>query len=383
MTRFITTHILTALPLHNLNRDQNGMPKSTIDGDVHRARLSAQSIKRGARVAFRDRGDSVGSIRTRNAAAEIVKSANDYASRNGIDVDPKKVAAKAKDLVAQLVNKDDVETDVQIDDTGKVDTSEASKGSKGKKKPTILFFSQAEIDTVAGAIVDSLNGGDEATLDDFIRDSSSPSLDVAAFGRMFAKEQTVSTLASVAVSHSVTTHEMNLTSDYFSAVEDGAQEHAGGGHLGMSFYTSGTYYRSFTIDVDQLARSWSNFGAPSARDELAALVRSLITALPRGRTSNSAPNVPPHTVLVETQSTRTAYGFEEPVQAGEDGGLADRSAERLAQERKIALKFDGSLFGPAKVYTRTPEVDFQAEAADGLADLVEFIVDSVYEGRSA
>ena len=366
MTRFVTTHILTPLPLHNVNRDQNGMPKSTIDGDVQRARLSSQSLKRAARVAYRQHADTVGSLRTRNATTAITASAAEYARRNGIPLDEKSTKAietKAKSLVKSLTD------------------SEAKKGD-AEKKATILFFSRAEIDTVAGAIVDSLTTGADVKLDQFIRDSSSPSLDVAAFGRMFAKEMGLSTLAAVAVSHAVTTHEMTLTSDYFSAVEDGEQEHAGGAHLGMAYFTSGTYYRSFTIDVDQLARSWSNFHAESAPDQVAALVKALIVALPRGRASNSAPNVLPHTVLVETQKVRTGYGFDEPVLAGDDGGLADQSAHRLAAERKSALRFDGDLFGPAKVYTRAEGIEFNADQVGSLDELIQFIVDTVYEDRT-
>ncbi|WP_277869190.1 hypothetical protein [Nocardioides houyundeii] len=30
--KFITVHTVTALPLHNMNRDQSGLPKSQFDG---------------------------------------------------------------------------------------------------------------------------------------------------------------------------------------------------------------------------------------------------------------------------------------------------------------------------------------------------------------
>ena len=78
---FITVHILRALPMHNLNRDQNGLPKSQFDGGIQRARLSSQSIKRPARIAFRDAVAGIpnapASIRTMdsNAAKRVVARA--------------------------------------------------------------------------------------------------------------------------------------------------------------------------------------------------------------------------------------------------------------------------------------------------------------------
>ncbi|MFV0550841.1 MAG: type I-E CRISPR-associated protein Cas7/Cse4/CasC, partial [Anaerorhabdus sp.] len=76
---FITAHILRALPMHNLNRDQNGLPKSQFDGGIQRGRLSSQSLKRPARIAFRDKVAKIAgapaSIRTMDSnAAKMVVS---------------------------------------------------------------------------------------------------------------------------------------------------------------------------------------------------------------------------------------------------------------------------------------------------------------------
>ena len=49
---YLTIHSLTALPWHNLNRDDRGLPKQVREGGKTRGRLSSQSLKRAIRVAY-------------------------------------------------------------------------------------------------------------------------------------------------------------------------------------------------------------------------------------------------------------------------------------------------------------------------------------------
>lgn len=354
--KFVTVHLLSALPMHNLNRDQNGLPKTATDGAVQRARLSAQALKRAARVAFRE-ADPVGSVRTRQGATLVVEKATQYAAENTLPFDP----ALARTAATKIVN-----------GLAKADASESEKDN-------ILFYSHGELDTLARALVHAQGEGPEPTEDDFILDVVSPSLDVAAFGRMFAADTAKGTRAAVSVSHAVTTHQMNLITDYFTAVEEALQDHGGAAHIAVAYYTSGVYYRTFTIDRNQLARSWSSFGADSARHQVAALVKALITALPTGRSTNTAPNTLPFLVVAEQQKTRVAYGFETPVQQDETGGYTGPSARALAAQRALALEFDAALFGDAAYLTSGADVDVRdATRAGSLDDLVRFVVESVF-----
>src|SRR5690606_3352245 len=69
---YLTVHTLTALPWHNLNRDENGAPKQVTEGGVTRARLSSQSLKRAARVGFeREQEAAEESVRTKLSATLI------------------------------------------------------------------------------------------------------------------------------------------------------------------------------------------------------------------------------------------------------------------------------------------------------------------------
>lgn len=373
MSRFVTVHVVNALPLHNLNRDQNGLPKSQFDGGVQRARLSAQSLKRAARVAFRDAGYDQ-SLRTRYAVAETLNLANDYAAEQGLPFDAAKGQTSIKKVIDALCKSEDRQ---------EAKKAAAEKDGKDvKDSDNIIFLSRTELLALAHSTVNMQQDEAEPSLDHLVADVTSPSLDIAAFGRMFASAPGRGTHAAIAVSAAATSHQMALTADYFSAVEDVAQDHAGAAHIGMSYYTSGVYYRSFTIDVDQLRRSWSAMSGDDATDTFAALIRALIRALPSGKATNTNPYTTPLLVLAETQGIRTAYEFDTPVVAGTDGGYKENTVRALAEQRDTAVNFDPANFGPATLWGNTYGADFHAETATNLDDVIAFITSHVFTAAS-
>lgn len=380
MSKFITVQTLTALPLHNLNRDGNGAPKSQIDGGVQRGRLSAQALKRAARVEFLSHrpAGSTRSVRTRDGVGVALEMAESHASSVGIEFDAKKGRAEIKKAVDSLA-KSSKESDKQ--DSAKP-VKEVADDALGDN---VLLFSTAELQALAQAVVEKQAGGEPIDRNqDFIQDLVSPSLDIAAFGRMFAAAKDAGTQAAVAVSHAATTHKHHLTVDYFTAVDDSPTGgHAGAAHIGLAYYTSGTYHRSFTIDVEQLRRSWSGFDSPTAREEVADLLRALIVALPSGRRNNTNPDTLPSLVLVEEQRSRCVYAFDEPVRPGEDGGYLTPSIDALAQQRAAALTFDPNNFGRALASGTAVDADrakqLAASHAPALDALVAEVVAMVFE----
>lgn len=348
---FITVHILRDLPMHNLNRDQNGLPKSQFDGGIQRGRLSSQSLKRPARIAFRAAvkglSDAPGSIRTMdsNAGKLVTDRAVEFAEAQGIQLDPAETRKRATTVIRTLA---------KASKTEDVKPAVDGEATVASKKDNILLFSEAEFDTLAQALVDTRGGDRELTVDDFIQDFRSPSLDVAAFGRMFAARADKATQAAVAVSHAITTHEMALTMDYFTAVDDYEDDEpatsSGAAHLGLAYYTSGVYYSTFTIDPDQLRRSWSGISSETATQQLVALVKAIITALPTGKLSNTNAHTVPFLVLAEHQRGRTVYGFETPVRRGIDGGYKAPTVSALIQQMQLARSFDASNYLAAKLY---------------------------------
>lgn len=377
--QFVTAHIITTLPLHNMNRDQTGLPKSQFDGGIQRGRLSSQSLKRAARVSFLSTYPQA-SVRTRDGATVTFQYAAEYAAETGLPFD----VAAGRATIASVINGFAKKETVKNDKKGKNAPAKTKPDTATAVDPettagveqgdNVLFFSQAELRTLAQATVTKQQDGTEVTAKDCILDASSPSLDVAAFGRMFAAAHDIGTHAAVAVSHASTTHPFMLTADYFTAFDD--RQNAVG-HIGMAYYTSGTYYRTFTVDAAQLGRSWSRSAAPEARAELTALIRALLRALPTGRQANSNADTAPALILVESQKTRTAYDFDEPVDA--DGhGYKKPTIAALAAKRRTAVTFDPTNYGPAAVAGETFDNDF-AEAADlvTLDEIIGFIVDQI------
>lgn len=401
--RFVTVHVLVTLGLHNLNRDGNGLPKSQFDGGVQRARMSSQAIKRGARRLYREAGHDE-SVRTRLGAFEVVRRVVASAELKGVTIDMDKVIDTAVSGVRALyagstntatlaLNRKSIRELLRITEgkdpadaiataTDELKHAEGAAGAKKESagKDTIAFLSTTELDAFAEMILAAQRSG-SPTDANFIKDATSASLDIAAFGRMFAEQQGLGTHAAVSVSHATTVHRMQLVTDYFTAVEDVANGDSGAAHIGENYFTSGTYYRSFTIDIDQLARSWSAFHGEDAQVALADLVRSLVLALPTGKLNGTNASVLPDLVLAEVQNFRVAYGFDEPLESGESGGYSAAAVQALASQRRQALRFDPEVFGDAVVAGETRGAEFKATELDGLDALTQFVVEKVYEAR--
>ncbi|WP_168581963.1 type I-E CRISPR-associated protein Cas7/Cse4/CasC [Gephyromycinifex aptenodytis] len=402
ITRFVTGHILITLPLHNLNRDSNGLPKSQFDGGVQRGRLSSQSLKRAARQAYRQAGHE-DSTRTRLAAFEITRRVLDQADADGVEVNLDAVikmavaavralyTAKtdAKELAKQtaavrgLLERTSGRTLQEASAIAATEepTDQTTKEDEGETKDTIVFLSTSEIVAFAAAVYAAQTGrGDEPS--ELVRSARSDALDIAAFGRMFAAQAGLATHAAVAVSHATTVHRMQLVTDYFTAVEDLETGHAGAAHIDENYFTSGTYYRTFTIDVDQLAASWTAFGEPGAKDALKDLVRALVLALPKGKVNATNAGTLPALVLAEVQNFRVTYDFEQALSVRDDrGGYTDQAIAELARRRREATDFDPALFGEAAVTGRVGDNDFAASTLPNLEALLDFIVEHVFAGR--
>ncbi|MEJ7689328.1 MAG: type I-E CRISPR-associated protein Cas7/Cse4/CasC [Nocardioidaceae bacterium] len=206
----------------------------------------------------------------------------------------------------------------------------------------MLFFAQSRIEILGRAAVDRQQDGSILIRSDFILDAASPSLDVAAFGRMFAAASEIGTQAAIAVSHAATTHQMALTSDYFSAIDDAsAESHAGAGpHRYGLLHLRCVLPEPSRSTSTNWRRSWSSVDTEGAAEDLSDLIRALILALPTGRMSNSNAHTQPLLVLAEEQKMRVAYEFDTPVIAEGDGGYKRGSVTRLAEQRRLAQRFD-------------------------------------------
>jgi CRISPR system Cascade subunit CasC len=341
----LTVHTLTALPSHNLNRDDTGAPKQVLEGGATRSRLSSQSLKRAAREAF-ERAEATGSVRTRLAIPTIVDAVAD--ARGHL------TSAERTKITRQVTTRVNALTQSDTDGAETKDTDATAK------KDTMVWLSAQELSSFVRAVSAGLDT-------ELVPATSTDSLAIAAFGRMFAAAPHLSLPASVSVGDAVTTHAATIDMDWFAAVDDAETRHAGGGHLGYALRTSGVYYRSFTIDRAQLHR---NFDGDLSRgehdDALRQFVRHLTLTLPNGRNAGTAAKTLPALVIAEEQAHRVVYDFHEPIRDNGDGFLAP-SITALEDKRAAARAFDPTLFG-ADVTTGTA-------TSTPFTDYLEFILD--------
>src|SRR5699024_4655455 len=250
-----------------------------------------------------------------------------------------------------------------------------------------IWLSQEEINTAAQTVVNILSDSsdeEKAEIDDFIDGNKTGSLAIAAFGRMFANAPQSNTEAALAVSPAVTTHAASIDTDYFSTVDDryAAQNKTGATFLSVAQYTNGVFYRTVSLDRNQLKLSWAAFDDEKSRENLAELIRAVVYGQPRGKENGTAPYILPALILAEEQRYRTAYDFETPVIATGDGGFLEASIDSLASQYKNARNFDAANFGPTEAISGTAS-NLNSKFGDltsvQLDTLIESVVEWVYD----
>ncbi len=346
---FLTVHTLTALPWHNLNRDENGSPKQLTEGGVTRARLSSQSLKRAARIGFeRSTECAEASVRTKTVPALVVKRVEELTG----PMEPKEREA----LRTKVMNRVGTLTHTTTDG----------------KKETLVWLSAGELETLAQTYAKD-RGADKVAP---VENTSTGSLAIAGFGRMFAAAPDLSLRAAVAVSDAITTHAAEIELDWFAAVDDGINARAGAGQLGFTMQTTGVYYRSFTIDRAQLARNYDlPLDSAAAEPQLRSFIRHLTLALPGGREAGTAAHTLPALIVAEEQAQRVAYDFHEPVTRAEDGGFLRPSIQALLNKAADARAFDPDLFGET-FYTGTEAAHHLGAVPVGtFAGYTDFVLD--------
>lgn len=357
-TQTLTVHILNSLPYHNINRDDTGMPKTLTLGNTRRAMVSSQALKRAARVAYE-----------KACANDSTKRSAKYWETYVTEV----VKTKLAQLQVSAVEKDIV---AQIMKALKALTS--SKENVSEDKATSVWLSATEVaELVLHIINNQVRLSDKAKAEELLGDLGlgqvTGSLAIASFGRMFANAQHRQTEAAIAVSPAVTTHPIVIERDYFTVADDlTPADSSGAAYLDMAQYTTGVYYRSFTIDRAQLQRSWSEYGSANAQVLVQKLVESLIYDLPQGKSNASAAETLPLLVLAEIQNHRLAYDFETPVAAKAQGGYGENSVKHLLKKRLDVQGFDADLLGDAVCVGDTFGVAVDAKKVE-VAGLVEFV----------
>lgn len=362
--KHLELHIIQSVPVACLNRDDLNSPKTAVFGGVQRARVSSQSWKRAIRdkakeIASENSSNHFKGNRTKRFVSSMVKRLqNNHFSQP--------VSTYLAEQVANIVENLDTKTD--------------SEGFKRIK--TIVFFSDAEYDSIVGSITDSKDVKDnidelEDTLsklskiadnkdnkDEFVKLTKKTEAiykkmkidkkeiikaiktahledgaDIAIFGRMVASHPDLKVEGASMFSHALSTHKVDNEIDFFSAVDDLQQkEESGAGMTGTLEFNSATYYRFAALDLDMLSNEahLADLTLEQRQDVVKTFVEATIKAMPTARKTTMNSNTMPDFVLCIVREKghpiQLINAFEKPVRSSD--GYILKSMELLKAEHQ-------------------------------------------------
>jgi CRISPR system Cascade subunit CasC len=346
-----------SLPVSLPVRGADGLAKRAVYGGVERQRLSSQSVKAhlrnatGLNSSMADLAKELGtemSVRSaligpRKIATELKRreftedQANLWAERvmalfqTGKEKAPAKAVKKGKKAKAE-----DDEADVEATEEDASETATASAAGR-----QILTPGEKEIAAlvdVASALIKAKVPPSE--MRDLVEKTtkqknhpkpvqdalaalhamrSHAGLDGALFGRMATGVALSRVDSAVHVGHSLTTHPIQSSVDFFSAQDqllDRDAGETGGAHIGSRELTTGVFYLPVVIDVEQVRRNFAGWTNKEIAKVVGWLVKTVAMFTPAAMLGSTAPFPDPGEVIVEITSGQpvNAMGaFEKPV----------------------------------------------------------------------
>ncbi len=340
----IELHIIQNFAPSCLNRDDTNSPKDCIFGGVRRARISSQCIKRAIRRSFADEelvpADNLG-WRTKRLAEEVGKRLADEGKDQA-------AAVKAAEVIIEglglgLDDKGQTQYLLFLGESGISALTDLCRQQWDTLAELAAKIQQAEKDDKAKdakkakkeaqkAIPDEIKDGLPAILD------GSTTADLALFGRMLADRPGDNIDAACQVAHALSTHEVEMEMDFYTAVDDlkGSEEDAGAGMMGVVGFNSACFYRYAVIDLDELIANLDG-DRELAEKSIEAFVRASVSAVPSGKQNTFAAHNPPDFILAAVRPTgqplSLANAFARPVRPrkGDDTDLVQSSVNALAE----------------------------------------------------
>lgn len=264
----INLHALHAVPPSLLNRDNLNAQKTVTHGGVVRVRVSSQCWKRAMRTWIREQSIAGGAFaaRTNRWPAAVAEA---LVTSHGVELDvaTAKSAAVFKALgfkmnergatAAQIFAHQDTAAQVAQAIANHIDDIREEPDEQDKLKlvvPTKVIEAGRAALSVANAV------------------------DLALFGRMLAEQPVGGRIdGAVSVDHAMSVDPAAIIEDFFTAVDDLTPEgESVSGNLGVSDLSAPVFYRTASIDVDQLRRNLS--GADNADALTAAAVAVFVEA---------------------------------------------------------------------------------------------------------
>lgn len=371
-TRFLDIHVLLSSSYANLNRDDLGQPKTCHFGGVERARVSSQCQKRAARMAL----GLEGAERSRRLPGSVADALADtdwhpdmalyaacrvlvaagfgphkgsVAETSVLTFVPEGTGAGIAAAVAEhapglqealdghdiggLCPPEEIEHDDEREAHDAWRTAAAAKPAAKDASESFKALHQQ-----VTAVFDEHIASNEPLTEAVKAQVGRVNPTIALFGRMLTAMPAANVDGAVQVAHAVSTHRVDLDTDYFTAVDDlAAGDEPGAGMIGTPDYVSAVYYRYATVDVAGLRKLLEQRCDGDA--ETAAVAAAFAAAFAARvsdakRTSCGPPPRPSLVLVVARDDAPCSYvnAFEAPVEAADGGGYLAASASRLLAE---------------------------------------------------
>lgn len=344
----VEIHMLKNYPATNLNRDDNGAPKTCEFGGVTRGRISSQCLKRSWRSSdifkLLVNSGSFG-IRTRKLP-ELV-------------CDKLRGEGYEDDLLTALMPKISKFGQNKDKDKNKANKSSGSKKKEDPSRTTqIMFYSEEDIQAVCDVIKKQLKDcktakdvNDKIDTEELQKELQKDakvrpvSIDIALFGRMVTSDAFRNVEASMQVAHAVSTNRVVLESDYFTAVDDlldgNTMEESGAGLIQETDYNSSCYYIYASLDTGALRDNlcYSDDADKLVKIVVPALLKTIAFTNPSGKQNSFAGNVLPSAMLVEMKTDKIPVSYVNAFAEPSSGkNLVRNSISKLAGEVNMIAK---------------------------------------------
>jgi len=410
MNRFIQLHMLTAYPPANLNRDDQGSPKTAKMGGYDRLRVSSQCLKRTWRTSetFEQALANHLGARTKEMGRKVYqrliekgvkhKDALEWTkSIAGVFGKLKTLSKKEKDalkglspeerrqqelreveieqlaffdveeqkaimsLADELARRNEAKTKAEDKEDSKDSTeSEESGEDKDTSKDGKAKDKEEEEEKDIGPTKGEL---------DLLRKHVA-SVDIALFGRMLASSPAYNIEAACQVAHAISVHPVVIEDDYFTAVDDlnDGQDDLGASHIGETRFAAGLFYSYICINREMLIENLGGDGALASK-AVRALVDAAVKVAPSGKQNSFASRAYASYVLAEKgnqQPRSLSIAYLKPINPRENDDFVTDSIKALVKQKD---SFD-------QVYGDCADERYELNVPDEegtLAELLDFV----------
>lgn len=356
MSRFVQIHLLTSYPPANLNRDDQGRPKTAKMGGYDRLRVSSQSLKRAWRTSDLFQQALSEHVGTRTKLLGVI--AYEKLVAGGVkEKQAKEWSQKIAAVFGALkkAKEKDSLVDLEIEQ--------------------LVHVSPVEIQAIESLLETLMSQGraPEDTELQLLR-SQGQSADIALFGRMLASSPSYNVEAACQVAHAISVHPVVIEDDYFTAVDDlnDGSEDAGAAHIGETGFAAGLFYSYICINRTLLV---DNLGGDEAlaQRSIKALIEAAVKVAPEGKQNSFGSRAYASYVLAEKgdqQPRSLSVAFLKPVTSqgidGADFGTA--AVDALTTQRSNM----DAVYGPCA--DASCEINV-FESKGTLAELLKFVAE--------